>query len=143
MTSAIGTLARAMAPVLVCDVRMGKPSDLAYVVDSWVKHAYRGMRPSPWVTHVRGLLARDGSRLLVAHVPKEPDAILGWAATEDPTAVAPPCWHYCYVRATARLMGVASSLVREWAHDVADYSSPCATAKPPKGWTFAPDRAKG
>lgn len=131
-----------MATPAPCVVRLGKPDDLAYVVDSWVKYGLRGTRTSLATSHVRALLARDDSRLLVAHVADEPDAILGWAATEDPTATSSACMHYIYVRKDARRLGVATSLVREWAHDVASHSSPApANVVPPKGWTLDVARA--
>lgn len=109
--------ARHLAPP--CEIRLGKPDDLAFVVDCWTKYearSSRGRRFRDSTSHVRALLARDGSRLLVAHVPGEPDSILGWAATEDGVAGperVPACIHYVYVRKDARRLGVASALIGE------------------------------
>lgn len=109
--TAAATLTRGMAPA-ICETRLGKPDDLAFVVDCWVKNdpELRSMRTGESTRHVRSLIARPASRLIVAHVPGEPDAILGWAATEDGS---PCCVHYIYVRKDARRQGVASAMVGE------------------------------
>ncbi len=106
----------------ICETRLGKPDDLAFVVDSWVKNdpELRGLRIRQSTRHVRTLLdvhdiplhelTRELPRLLIAHVPGEVDAILGWAAIQTGT---PGCVHYVYVRSAARKQGVARALVGE------------------------------
>ncbi len=130
----------ARLPRLPCTIRMGKPDDLAFVVDSWTKHAFRGTRMRTATAHVRELLARDGSRLIVAHVVDDPDAILGWAATEDGR---PACLHYVYVRSAARRQGVAAAMMGASVREATDYSSaPGANLEPPQAWTLNEARAK-
>jgi len=126
--TAAATLSRGMRTT---PVRLGKPDDLAFVVDSWTKHGHRGERMRTATAHVRALLARPGSMLLVAHVPGEPDSILGWAATED------DCVHYVYVRSAGRRQGTAKALMGAWARDVAEYSRALpAGIVAPRGWTL-------
>lgn len=87
-------------------LRPGRPSDLPFVVDSWVK---RGGLPNERLgaatARVRGILASPDSILRVAHVPDDDDAILGWAClgAEGP--------HYVYVRKDARRQGIATALL--------------------------------
>ena len=120
-----------------CIVRMGKPDDLAYVVASWTKHGHRCERAVNAKAHVRALLARADSRLIVAHVPDDADAILGWTALE----VGPLCVHYIYVRSASRRQGVAAAMLREVACDALEYSRR-ATFAAPKGWTLNEARAR-
>ena len=122
-------------PALPCVVRVGKPDDLGYVVDSWTKHAFRGQRLRRATQHVRELLARPASRLFVAHVPDDADAILGWAALE----IEPSCVHYIYVRSAARGQGVATAMLGTLVRERIEYSSPCDRA--PAVWTFNASRA--
>lgn len=121
-------------------MRPGRPDDLAYVVDSWAKHAFRGQRMRNAVAHVRALLGRPGSYLSVAHVPGEPDAILGWAVVEDGK---PMCIHYVYVRSTARRMGVARALVGRLRGERIDFSSEAPSSLTlPATWTLNLKRAE-
>ena len=131
-------------PIARCTVRGGKPDDLAYVVDSWTKHARTHKHMRDAVQHVRALLGRSGSRLFVAHVPDEPDAILGWAVLEDSGGPwSRPVVHYVYCRASGRRQGVARALLGELASHAVDYSSawPSGFAAP-KTWAFNAARAK-
>lgn len=152
-----------MSPVRspVCETRPGKPDDLAFVVDSWTKHAFRHARMRNATAHVRSLLARPGSYLSVAHVPGEPDAILGWAVVEEGSTVAvlnrdgtpgvldgithlkqPACVHYVYVRSAARKTGVARSLVGRLALETVEYSSAApVNLALPQTWTVNTARA--
>ncbi len=144
------TAAVSRAPI--CETRIGKPDDLAFVVDTWTKYALRtaarSVRLGDLTRHVRKLLGVADvplhdlpphlPRLLVAHVPGEPDAILGWAAVE---AGRPGCVHYVYVRRDARLQGVARALVGST--DVAleySHAAPKGIAVP-KAWTLNIARA--
>ncbi len=132
--SAVAIVARLSR--LACTVRVGKPDDLAFVVDSWTKHAHRKQRLRTATAHVRALLARAGARLVVAHVPNEPDDILGWVAAEDGK---PPCIHYVYVRSVARRQGVAAKMLDASVREAIEHSSPCAFA--PAVWKFKPERS--
>ncbi len=116
---------------------MGKPDDLAFVVDSWVKYAFRKKRLSAATKHVRTLLGRDGSFLRIAHVPDEPNSILGWVAYEGGS---PPCVHYVYVRSTAREGGVARALLGDAIGEAFDYST--QSKKAPPRWTLNLKRAE-
>ncbi len=133
----------------ICETRIGKPDDLAFVIDCWVKREIRddGTRTlSATKHHVRRLLGvlvsmhelpRLIPRLIVAHVPGEEDAILGWAAIEPGT---PGCVHYIYVRSAARRQGVARELVGST--DVRIEYSHLAPkgVTVPSTWTFNPNR---
>lgn len=127
-------LVRNMRGTPPCTVRAGKPDDLAFVCDSWVKHAHRGERKREATRHVRELLSRARSFLSVAHVPGEPDSILGWAVVEDG---APACLHYVYVRAAGRLQGTASALLGRLAQERMEYSHAAPTGLVvPRLWTL-------
>lgn len=87
-------------------IRLGRPSDLAYVVDSWVKRGHdRGERMRDATARVRAILARPDSVLRVACLPDDEDAIIGWAAIEGSKL------HYVYVRKEARKQGIARLLL--------------------------------
>ena len=125
--------------ISICETRVGKPDDLAFVVDCWTKNdpELRNSFLRDSTRHVRTLLARDASRLIVAHVPGEPDAILGWAAYEGG---AVPCVHYVYVRKDARRHGVARAMVGDL--DRAEYSHAAPKGiGAPRGWSLKTERA--
>ena len=90
-------------------IRLGRPSDLPFVVDSWAK---RGRNPGERIrdatARARSILAHPSTVLRVAVLPDDEDAILGWAVITD--AVPPRC-RYVYVRKDARGQGVAKVLL--------------------------------
>ena len=136
--------------ISICETRVGKPDDLAFVVDCWTKNdpELRSMRLGVSTKHVRALLGvadiahhelpRLLHRLLIAHVPGEPDAILGWAAYERG---AIPCVHYLYVRKDARRQGVARQLVGDVTHAEYSHAAPKGVVVP-GGWSLNLARAK-
>lgn len=131
------------APRPLCTIRPGKPDDLAFVADSWTKHAHRGERKASATKHVRALLSRSSSYLSVAHVPGEPDAILGWVVVEDangPWTV--PVIHYVYVRASGRRQGVARTLLAGLVARAVEYSSRAKGIALPAKWTLNEVRAE-
>lgn len=119
-----------------CTLRWGKIDDLAFIVDSWTKKDpdMRAMRQRDSTRHVRTLLAREGSRVIVAHVPDDADAILGWAAVER------ECLHYVYVRSTARRQGIARAMLETV--PIVAYSHRVARGlMAPSLWVYEPERA--
>ncbi len=95
-----------MIPVAI---RLGRLSDLPYVVDTWVKRGHeRGERLRAATARVRAILARPDSVLRVASLPDDTDAILGWAVI---TSAEPHELHYVYVRKEARKQGIARVLL--------------------------------
>lgn len=88
-------------------IRLGRPSDLPFVVDSWVK---KGRQPderfSAATARVRNILARETTLLKVAVLADDDDAILGWAVLE------PGVCRYVYVRKDARGQGIAKALLK-------------------------------
>jgi len=94
--------------VIPVAIRLGRPSDLPYVVDTWTKRGHeRGERLSAATARVRAILARPDSVLRVVCLPDDSDAILGWAALSG----EPPTLHYVYVRKDARKQGIARLLL--------------------------------
>lgn len=91
-------------------IRLGRPSDLPYVVDTWIK---KGRNPdeslSAATARVRAVLAHHDSMLRVACLSDDDDAILGWATID--IGRSPPELHYVYVRKDARKQGIAKSLL--------------------------------
>jgi ribosomal protein S18 acetylase RimI-like enzyme len=95
--------------VIPIAIRLGRPSDLAYVVDTWVKRGHeRNERLREATARVRSLLARPETVLRVACLPDDSDAILGWAVV---SFVPSPKLHYVYVRKEARNQGIARRLL--------------------------------
>ena len=86
-------------------VRLGRPSDLPYVEDTWAK---RGRGPHERIgaakVRIRAILGDPGSLLRVAVLPDDDDAILGWAVWSDDRI------QFAYVRKDARGQGVAKAL---------------------------------
>jgi ribosomal protein S18 acetylase RimI-like enzyme len=102
--------------VIPIAIRLGRPSDLAYVVDTWTKRGHeRGERLREATARVRAILARPDSVLRVATLPDDSDAILGWAvvasATLSDAEISLPKLHYVYVRKEARQQGIARRLL--------------------------------
>lgn len=90
-------------------IRLGRPSDLPYVVDSWTKRGHeRGERLGAATARVRAILARPDTVLRVACLPDDTDAILGWAVLKTGT---PLTLTYVYVRSEARKQGIARVLL--------------------------------
>ncbi len=134
----------------ICETRIGRSSDLAFVVDCWAKYENRcddSKRISDITRQARRLLGVpfglahavvELPRLLVAHVPGEPDAILGWAAFEGGPV---GCIHYVYVRSAARRQGVARALVGDIETVEYSHEAPKGFALP-KHWTLNLARAE-
>lgn len=90
-------------------IRLGRPSDLPYVVDTWAKRGHdRNERLGAATARVRAILARADSVLRIACLPDDSDAILGWAVVSSDE---PPTLHYVYVRKDARGQGIARLLL--------------------------------
>lgn len=90
-------------------LRLGRPSDLPFVVDCWAKRGHaHNERLGEATARVRSIIARADSVLRVACLPDDEDAILGWAvlSTDEP-----PRLHYVYVRKEARGQGIARRLL--------------------------------
>jgi hypothetical protein len=85
-------------------IRPGRAFDLAYVVDTWVKSDRTDETISQATSRVRQALALPDTELRVAHLPDDPDAIVGWAA------LAPGRVLYAYVRRELRGRGIAKTL---------------------------------
>lgn len=132
-------------------LRPGRPSDYAYVVDTWLtSHAHSGIGRemlrggiywSDYKPIVRALLGTQ--RLTVACDPKDDDAILGWACTSGaPPGELDPRVYYVYVRGGGRRCGIARALLADF------LAHPCTfTHLPPHGklpipeaWQFDPER---
>jgi GNAT superfamily N-acetyltransferase len=95
--------------VIPIAIRLGRASDLPFVVDSWVKRGHdKGERLGEATSRVRAVLARPDTVLRVACLPDDEDAIIGWAAVSFiPTSKL----FYVYVRKDARKQGVATRLL--------------------------------
>ena len=144
-----------LAKAAICETRVGKPDDLAFVVDCWTQRELRdgdGSRSlGDLKRHVRALLGVPDvkthdlppqlERLLIAHVVGDPDSILGWTAYERGSRHAPPCVHYIYVRTSARRMGIARTLVGNVATLEYSHTAPKGVVVP-SGWTFNGERAR-
>lgn len=91
-------------------LRLGRPTDLPFVVDTWVKKGRNpGERIGTATARVRKILAHYDTTLRVACLPDDDDAILGWACLD--CAKSPPSLNYVYVRKDARGQGIARSLL--------------------------------
>jgi GNAT superfamily N-acetyltransferase len=156
----------------ICEIRISKQDDLAFVVDCWSDRLSRERKAKlgEMTRYVRALLARSASRLIIAHVPNEPDAILGWAALEAAgyRRVGEDDWHdqpgggyeeyrpvvvhYLYVRSGARRQGVARAMLG--GVRAGEYSHPAPRRWPPEngqigrpvvvpsGWVFNAERGE-
>ena len=96
-------------------IRAGSLEDRAYVLRSW----FEGARATNWclgdgrvffAEHGRVLEAiLERAQVVVAHVPSEPTAILGFAVLEPDAA--PPVLHWVHVRHRCRGQVIARSLL--------------------------------
>jgi hypothetical protein len=90
-------------------VRMAKPTDLAYITDVWVTQATRYVNMSMRSTKARCQYILGQSKVTVACLPDDQDAILGFAVLEGPRC------HLVYVRSSARRLGVARAMFERMA----------------------------
>ena len=85
-------------------LRPARPTDLPYVVDTWIKSArspHERLRDA--TGRVRAIIAQPTTTLVVACLPDDDDAILGWACHT-------PDKMYSYVRRGARDQGLEKAL---------------------------------
>ncbi len=104
----------AVAPEPLFAVREYRPeTDKAFVVSAWLANN----RHSPATMGINGKVYLEGERakidrlliaydVAVAHAPEDEEALLGFACTGPR-----PVIHYVYVRASARRLGIARSLL--------------------------------
>jgi ribosomal protein S18 acetylase RimI-like enzyme len=93
--------------VIPIAIRLGRPSDLPYVVDTWAKRGRtHDERIGQATARVRALLARPESVFRVACLPDDDDAILGWTVVTTADELV-----YVYVRKDARGQSVARRLL--------------------------------
>lgn len=129
-------------------------SDRPFVFDGWIRSYQRsrwaGVVPNHlfWDVHrvaIEGLLTR-GAVVTVAHLPGEPDALLGFVAHE----VKPgdePLIHTVYVKPLWRRQGVARALIdtvvpdRQF-HYTFRTDAAAHFKRPAYRATFAPERAR-
>lgn len=132
----------------------------AFVRGSWTRGARR-----PWEELARHL-RRPETRCLVAHVPDDPEALLGWAAVTErsdantislgPTglAIGPAyavVWVYCRdLHGVIRRRGLGTNLLLDLGVDVSEptpclYWSPAATEIAARGYRiyYAPRKRRG
>jgi len=91
----------------------------------------RGTFSSDYVPVVRSLLER--SRVVVACLADEPDAIVGWMAWEGETL------HYLLVKPRWRRLGVARMMLADFAELPVVYTHATSDSRRcpvPKAWTF-------
>jgi len=137
------------------DLRPGRPSDHAFVVDSWLTSNAKTARARDmleagiyWTEHkatVRRLL--DEQLLLVAFAPPDEDAILGWACISTPPPGNPdPIVYYVYVRGkgkqSARRCGIARELLSDFLPHACTYTHRPAHGRVPvpETWLYNPER---
>jgi hypothetical protein len=112
----------------------------AFVKSSWCKGARE-----PWET-LAARLRRPDTRCLVAHLPGDPDSLLGWAAAADGAIV----WAYSReLYGKVRRRGLMTSLLLELGVDVSEptpclYWSPAAAAIAARGYRifYAPSLSR-
>jgi GNAT superfamily N-acetyltransferase len=96
-------------------MRAGRPSDVPFIESSWRNSASHSSEPAARKpgfhgavnARAREIAARADTRVRVACVPGDEDAILGWAVVE------PALVHYVYVRRDARRQGIARALLAD------------------------------
>lgn len=141
MTSAAPVLPDSTLPFAV---RIGTAEDRAYVLSTWLKtderrgRSIEGAFYRPWQARMMAdVLARPSTCVRVAHPEGDAATIMGWLAYEDGH---PAILHYCYVRESARRLGIARMLLGE----LASREIAIVTARPhpslpielPSGWSF-------
>ena len=99
-------------------LRLGRASDVPFVVDSWAKRGHhRGERLRDATARIRAILAAPSTELRVAALSDDEDAILGWAVVDvgapDVSGVPAPRLHYVYVRKELRGQGIARALLTD------------------------------
>ena len=101
-------------------LRFVTPEDTAFIIQSWVKSYWQGFvsfchEISPPIYNknqrrvIENILTDCKKTSLVAHVPEEPDVIIGWAVIEK--RLGERLVHYVYVKEAFRKFGIAERLV--------------------------------
>lgn len=101
--------------VLPFALRAGTASDVPFVMDAWSmcardadghtegRHFWKFQK-----LYQRDILARETTRIIVAHPEGEPETIMGYAVLGD---CKPPVVYFVYTRFIARRLGVAKLLL--------------------------------
>lgn len=140
----------------VTDFRPARPSDVPFILDSWIK----SFRESPWAgvvpnnqfydvtrSAIEGLLER-GARLVVACSKADPDQILGWSCTEK--VRGGDAAHFVYVKDPYRRRGLATELIQHGTPFTAQegdrrfytFRTRCASYFATRGWVHEPAIAR-
>lgn len=130
-------------------LRQAWPSDLPFVVDSWL-NSYR-MAPRArdmgdvYFAEQKAIVRRlcNDAGLVIACDAEDPEAILGWLCATNPPNIEPdPVVHYVYVRAAGRRCGVARRLLEAFLTHPCTYTHrPAHGVLPiPDSWTYNPER---
>lgn len=136
MTTATERLAIALRPA--------RPGDASFVINSWLKSyaSSDAAKVLPREVYFRGqhglitaILGREGTRVLVACMADDTDAILGWACVEGSVV------HFTYVKQTYRRLGVAKRLLAPLLAQACTYTHRArglGELPVPSRWTFDP-----
>ena len=130
-------------------VRAGRPSDHAFISESWQaansQTAIGREHGEHYISEQKGLiraiLARPDTAVRVACVPEECDAILGYSVVGKLESEEPRIY-YTYVKTEARRLGIATALLADVLDRVCVYThKPKATLAEvlphPEGWHFS------
>ena len=85
-------------------VRGGLNSDEAFIVDSWIRNYEEEGTWRLRKERTREILWHDTTKILIACLPDDENAILGWCVTQYPRVL------FTYVRVDVRHNGIARKL---------------------------------
>ena len=91
-----------------CRFRIGWPSDYGYIIDTWIRTKYRDPF-GKWHDEkekLRPLLTLNSTKIVVACLPDDDDAIMGWLVSSSEVL------QYVYVRKDVRKLGLASQMLQ-------------------------------
>ena len=130
-------------------VRPGRPSDRPFILESWQSSQSlttlgREMGPkyiSEMKELVNNILSRPSTEVRVAVVPDDDDAILGYAVVGHLQTLLPRVY-FTYVKAEARRLGVAGSLLQDLKGRQVIYTHKpartlAAVLPKPENWVFS------
>jgi GNAT superfamily N-acetyltransferase len=120
-------------------LRAAKELDVAYLRSSWLDSAKQSFEAvaagAPWLAakkkQIIRLLRDPASRVTVAHVPDDEDAIVGWAVRRGNLLL------YAYVRPEMRRMGIGKAVMGS---GVVAYAHRALRHRAPKAWKYEPER---
>lgn len=127
---------------MILELRPAVPADINFIYSTFLRGLYFGNDLYSQIDQdsyfdayskvLTNLLTKPGTETTVAHLPGEPDVMVGFSISSGTVL------HYVFVKAAFRKQGVATQLVRPDTKVVTHITKPGNAIRKKRGWAFNP-----